>query len=396
MTGVDRIKDIEIFVPQRITALSESLQTNHRRFLCLVAHLDQLLEGVPYSFVGSASLLLGLGEKYQRSIHDIDIVVHRQDVERAQKVLQENSFDFWEENFIHRNVRNLSGGKGRHHNYAASSPEHLHPTGFLVWIGLFFYQEEGAYLIFTEYLAVSERKIRLMLKDILTRIERTRLLRLEPPLKNVLEAERLDKSRVVELINTLAIHGIEFWMEINASRVNNLDLWYRDAYRALEKRYHEVKNPEERMRWRDYTEPYLEFKLATQYPISAKEYLFSQIVTLPNGRVVFIVPLEISHLIFSEFYPHYLGEREKYREASTILRASGNLNPEKLASFRKVFARREEKYELVDEFDFEMGSDKTMDPSVLRGISENGKRTLGRGEPNYLALLLEGVHYTIA
>lgn len=391
MTGVDRIKDFVTFVPQRITALPESLQANHQRYARLITGLDQLLEGTEYSFVGSTSLFLGMGEKYQRPIHDIDIVVHRQDIEKIRRAFQENGYDFWDENFIHRSVRNLTGGKGRHHNYGASLPQHLHNAGFPIWIGLFFYEEEGDYLIFTEYLAVSERKVRLMLRNLLDKVESARLRQLEEFLGG-----ELDTNRVGELIEYLVSSGRDFWTEINLPEINNLDLKCRDTYRAIEKRYQVTRNPEEKKRWQDYVEHYFEFRLVTRYPISAQEYLFSRLATLPAGRRAYIVPLEISYLIFSEFYPHYLGERAKYRESALILKNSGNLDSERLAFFRKIFEGREEIYELVGEFSFEMGADKTLDPKILNGINENGKRVLKAGEPNYLTLQLERVHYRTA
>jgi len=235
-----------------------------------------------------------------------------------------------------------------------------------------------------------------MLMDILAKVERGRLHELERAFKNVLDAEKLDQAGVTELINTLTTRGIDFWAEINRPTVNTRDLRYRDTYRTFERRYYEARSPKERVRWRNYAEPYFEFRLLARYPISAREYLFSQSVMLPNGKRVYIVPLEISYLIFSEFYPHYLGPREKYQEAASILEASGGLNPENLRLFREVLEEREERYELVGEFEFEIGSDKTLDPLWLQRISENGKRALRVREPNYLALLLEGVHYQLA
>lgn len=379
MYRIDVLDRIEPFILRKVICPEESWQENQQRHVRLIVLLDQLLVGekIRYSFVGSASVFLGLMGKYQGSLHDIDFMIHKGDVKGVQGLFERNGFDFWDENFIHRQVRNLTGGKGRHHNYAAASLGHCHKTGFPIWIGIFTYEGDGGEVIFSEYLAVSERKVRLMLVRLLGQGCHSKEY-----LQELLERERIDKEGVLELLRTFEASGLEFWPEINHPEVNQKDLERRDAYRALEQRYHqnglEGKWPER----------YFEFKLETRYPISANEYLFSQEVILPNQKRAYIVPLEISYLLLSQFYPHYLGARKKYLDLASALRTSGILNPERLTFFRKVFENREERYELAAEFDFEIGSDGTLDPAALN-------KTPNRGETNYSALLLEGVHYQV-
>lgn len=379
MYQIDALDRLEPFTLQKVTCPEESWQENQQRHLRLLIHLTQLLANarIGHSFCGSASVFLGLMGKYQGFIHDIDFMIYKGDVDKVRDLFERNGFDFWQENFIHRRVRNLTGGKGRHHNYAAASANHCHKTSFPIWIGIFAYDGGAGEVTFSEYLAVSERKVRLML---------TRLLsqgyHLKEYLQRLLEREKIDKEGVLELLRTFKTSGLGFWSEINHPEVNQRDLEYRDAYRALEQRYHQDGLD------RKYPEHYFEFQLKTKYPISAERYLFSQQVTLPNQRVVYIVPLEISYLILSQFYPHYLGARKKYLDLASAIKVSGILNPERLEFFREVFDNREEQYELIDEFDFEIGSNRTLNPAAL-------SKSPNKGEPNYLALFLEGVHYSV-
>lgn len=366
-------------------SLGSGSAINREVIFGLVSKLQELLsaENVRFSLAGSVSALMGIGERYTRPVHDLDLIILNSDFEKMKLALGKSGFDFWDETFIHRTARRLTGGYGRHHNFGFCSSQYLQGTGNPIWGGIFVCREEPNGISFHEFFAISERKIKLMASGIVSDLNQ--LYDTDRRyLTDVLEAD-IDKVILSELIQLMAELGMDFWSEINYPEINLKDLRSRVRYSNLERRL--LREPLARVRYQKPIEHYFEFCLTTRYPITSTEYLFSQSSELPNGKTVNSVPLEVVFLRASRFYPHYLGKRRKYSILSAALRKANVLLKARLEYFEDIYRRQEKDYRLMDDFHFEMGADGTLNTNLLRSIWDNGKRAAIFGEPNYLSLL---------
>ncbi len=366
-------------------SLSTGLAVNHGVIFELVSELQELLsaENVRFSLAGSASALIGIGERYKRPVHDVDLIILNSDFEKMKLSLSKSRFDFWEETFIHRTIRRLTGGYGRHHNFGFCSSRYLQGTGNPIWGGIFICREEKNSISFHEFFAISERKIKLMAASI-ARGSNQLYDADRKYLSDILQMD-IDKVILVELIRRLTGLGMDFWSEINRPEINLKDTRSRVRYSNLERRL--LGEPLAEVRYQKPTEHYFEFCLTTRYPIPATEYLFGQGYELPNGKTVNSVPLEVAFLRASRFYPHYLGKRRKYSILSAALRKANVLLKTRIEYFEDIYRRQEKEYKLTDDFIFEMGADGTFNANLLRSIWDNGKRAARFGEPNYLSML---------
>lgn len=366
-------------------SLGSGLAVNQGVIFGLVSKLQELLsaENVKFSLAGSASVLMSIGERYKRPVHDVDIIILNSDFEKMKLVLDKNGFDFWEETFIHRTTRRLTGGYGRHHNFGFCSAQYLQSAGNPIWGGIFVCREEANNISFHEFFAISERKIKLMasgiVRDLNQLYDSDRKY-----LSNILHID-IDKVILAELIHRMAELGMDFWSEINHPEINLKDTRGRVRYSNLERRL--LRESSKKVRCQKQAEHYFEFCLTTRYPITSMEYLFSQSFKLPNGKTVNSVPLEVVFLRASRYYPHYLGKRRKYSILCAALRKANVLDKARIEYFEEIYRRQEKDCKLVDDFYFEMGADRTLNPNLLRSIWDNGKRAARFGEPNYLSLL---------
>lgn len=366
-------------------SLSTGLAVNHGVIFGLVAELQELLsaENVRFSLAGSVSALMSIGERHMCPVHDVDLIILNSDLEKMKLTLGKSGFDFWEETLIHRTVRRLTGGYGRHHNFGFCSSQYLQGSGNPIWGGIFVCREEVNSISFHEFFAISERKIKLMASGIVSGLNQLYDIG-RRYLTDVLEAD-IDKVTLAELIQWMAELGMDFWSEINHPEINLKDLRSRDRYSNLERRL--SREPLARVSYQKSIEHYFEFCLTTRYPITSTEYLFSQSFELPNGKTVNSVPLEVVFLRASRYYPHYLGKRKKYSILSAVLRKANMFDKARIEYFEDIYRRQEKEYKLTDDFLFEMGADRTLNHNLLRSIRDNGKRAASFGEPNYLSLL---------
>ena len=118
-------------------------------------------ESIPTVLVGSSSAHIQQTAERGTELlsHDLDLVIEDKRIGSALKTLAAAGFHTWDEHQLHRTARNYSGGFGRHHAYAASSPKHLDKHKLPIWIGFHPYTITPDEIEFKEQFAVSQFKV---------------------------------------------------------------------------------------------------------------------------------------------------------------------------------------------------------------------------------------------
>lgn len=319
--------------------------------------------GIDPVLVGSASVLLQTNRAFEGGLHDLDFIIGEDQVVGVRDVLVGNDFAFWDEDILHANVRNLTGGFGRHHNFGASSESYLQDSGLPVWMGFFANPGNAS---FHENYAFSRFKLNLAIEATLLPARDIRT-----PVKERLIAlsvdSELDLNKFLEIINLLNDEGIDFWNIIDEPGINDRDIERRKKLKAGD------------------AEDFIEVSREEKYPLSIDRYLRPKVIRVFDTDIK-VVDLSTSYWRVKRYFPHYLGPRDKYRRTARYIEASGLL-PEDADTRRRIYEERRVIRDPVGVFKFER--DISLDQEALS--RSNG--TLGDNNPNYWAVLLEGVHY---
>jgi hypothetical protein len=330
--------------------------------LRLVANIVGMLqrEGINPVVIGSPSVSLNTNQRYPFAMHDTDFLIKANDIEGARKVLEKNDFIFWDENSVHREVRNLTGGFGRHHNLGASSQEYLNSIGLPIWTGFFTYPEE---IVFQEDYAFSKFKLDCAVDQAMQMIgdvrpeSRQRLTELR-------EAKKFGMEEFFEVLGILDKEGARFWDIIDMPEVNQKDVARREKL---------IPNTPEQ---------FIEVSRDERYAVSIEDYIRPDIIDLYGVKVP-VVDLSTTFWRMKKYFPHYLGPRDKYIRSAVFMEGSGFL-PEDTDRREGMYRDRKILVKPTNVFTFErdacFNSDKMGKNCEL-------------GEPNYWAMLLEGIHY---
>jgi len=331
--------------------------------LKLISDVVRILnaEGVEPILIGSASTFLQTDNIYPKKIHDVDFLIRGEHIEGVRRTLNRNGFIFWDEKNIHRNVRNLTGGFGRHHDYGASSEEYRRDSGLPIWLGFFTYSDKTEFL---EKYAFSRFKLNLVIESTLEKVSD-----LNPTIKNrllILKGhDDLTVESLVETLHLLSKAGIDFWQQIDESSINDRDTRRRQKLPPLQ------------------TEKFIEVARTEDYNVTIGEYMRVQPVSVFDTEIK-TLDLAINYWRMKKYFPHYLGPREKYIESAGFIEASGYL-PEDTQSKEEIYRSRKIRKNPLGIFVFR--NDFCLNFQVMQQTPH------GLDHPNYWALLLEGVHY---
>jgi len=340
--------------------------------------------GIRFSVAGSLSLYLQIPEFYTNSIHDVDIIVNKKDLERIILILQGNGFDVWPEDDLHTNILNLTGGYGRHHNYGFCSNKFLNFLGLQIWGGIFCYEQCSDGLNFYETYGISEWKVNMAFNS-----HQNIQFHSDP------EIRILDHPDIFgETQNKL--NDIDFWDFLRSSSINHLDFARREKIRQrcrlnVDKIISSQLVTDRNM---PEIETLYDVVMTTTYPISSEEYLFRKSANIGINSFVYVIPVEVSFLRFTHYYPHYLGPRSKYLIQLEDIKKSKILNKQALDYCHSVYASARIKHKVKGRYNFNPYLDKTADIDALNSIFQNNLRVIEKFSPNYLSMLQDNVHFT--
>lgn len=356
-------------IPLTTRRLSEPLEVNLRA-VSLAGQIYSLLKanGVHPVIIGSVSLGFHLGERIapEKVIHDLDFLISEEEKEAILHILAKAGFFVWDENFIHRKVRNLTGGFGRHHEIGACKENWEVEDGIPYWIGFFTFSGDRKITEFREIYAVSEYKFRIAIESLADLVEGGVVFqRLRRCLNLPLSLELLE-----EVMEIFSSQGIDFWNFLHSPAINEADIKRRESLPY------------------NYQEKLIEVLYIQRFDVSPE-----QCINRLDENPAVISP-ENNFVRMQYFYPHYLGRRRKYMATAEVIRASGVLSGERLEKELKLFKNRKVYHHPLRVV--QSSPDITKDPGKLsqylpklmsRNISEL------KGNINPWSLLLPGVHF---
>ncbi len=357
-------------IPLTTRRLSEPLEVNLRA-VSLAKQIYSLLKanGVHPVIIGSVSLGFHLGERIapEKVIHDLDFLIPEEQKEAIFHILAKAGFFVWDENFIHRKVRNLTGGFGRHHEIGACKETWEVEVGIPYWIGFFTFSGDRKTTEFREIYAISEYKFRLAIKRFANLLEGGIISqRLQQYLTLPLTLELVE-----ETIEVFRSQGIDFWNFIHSSEINKEDLKRRDSLPY------------------NYQENLIEVLYVQRFDISPEEYIMGQ-----NDEKIAVIPLGNTFVRMHRFYPHYLGKREKYQVAAQVIETSGMLSGLEVEKHIRMFQNR-----LIEHIPLrilksspDITKDSTHLSQLLPSLTSRNLSEL-KEKINPWSLLLPGVHF---
>jgi hypothetical protein len=318
---------------------------------------DLLIEnGIDFSLLGSLPIYLKYG--LNRILHDVDFAIPKNQLGKLKSVLLKNSFNFWCEDNIHKEVMALTGGKGRHHNYGASHQDLKSMFEKPIWIGFFIFDQEEGLIKFYENFAVSDFKLNHYNSTI------------QLPSPSFLGDYKQD-----------ILFDESFFNGLNSDSLNALDISRRDkilSHIFCQGNY-------------NLNETFHEFSINMSYPITAEEYLFSSKCNILGKKVYCVIP-EITFLRLSEkkFCPHFLGIRDKYKVLTNYLLSKECLDHDYLSRLNTSFEHSKNIFDYINRFVFTQEHTTDIDWFVNYPMNFRSK-----SEPDYSCFLIEGVHFNI-
>jgi len=318
-------------------------------------------ESIPTVLVGSSSA--HIQQTAQRGTellsHDLDLVIEDKRIGSALKILAAGGFNTWDESKLHRIARNYSGGFGRHHAYAASSPKHLDKHNLPIWIGFHPYTIKPEGIEFKEHFAVSQFKVLHALRQ----VKGVGLSGIQQILAREFTLENIQRT-----VGILASHGLDFWQLINNPETNALDVARREKLRPTEPKQ------------------MLEATRRELYRVDPDQYFLPAHVQLSDTSID-VACAEGAFLRMTQFHPHYLGPRPKYKVTARAIKDNVPLDPYALSLQEQIYADRQVSHEAREIFRFT--SDDTFDPDKLG-------QSISNGDIDNWAILLNRVHFTNA
>lgn len=332
----------------------------------LAAQISQILEaeGITTMVVGSHSAIPQIGQDYIKNGHDIDFVVHAGQINGVCRTLRRNGFTFWDENSLHRLIRSATGGFGRHHNFGASLPFCRHDEDLPVWVGFFTAESLPEQTIFRERYAFSWFKAITALTWLWQK--ETDFALAKRKIIETLCQQVPSTTNMKKIIEILKEEGVNFWEIINHPEVNDQDLQRRLALPPQAEEY------------------LVEAEMVQTYPLASTTHFDQARIVNPCHGEIRVYPLEGTFLRMSQYPPHYLGLREKYRQLAQAILASGKLDGQALTYQENLYRHRQTSHQVLEVYFFQR------DQAFAR---ETLSQTPPFGQPDYWAILLEKIHY---